>query len=431
MIGAVNVAKRFALAEIPIFPGLDIGVGVHERDEQFVGVVVFRTGRFSLIGISSLRHFELPSTIVQFAAVAERKHSAHQPLAAKINRGMSAVSIASLRIIRPFVRVEHVPGEVLCVCRDAKKQQPGRDIAGPAVRDEVPNQPQDANHRNSVPPPRMHAPDDWYRSTVATAEVVRDSILQIRIPNSEFRIPRYTGPMPSSDRFATTRWSLIRATREPGEPAARQALADLCRLYWFPIYSFIRRRGQSHEQAQDFTQEFFTRLLERNGLATADPSRGRFRSYLLAACQNFLANQHDHDVALKRGGGQEPLPLDFGDADSRYGCEPAGGRTAEQEFERRWAVALLDQALAALRAEYVGMDRQRLFERIKGVLTGESEPYSVLATDLGLTEGEIKVAIHRLRQRYREQLREIIAETVGSEEEVEDEIRALFAALGG
>jgi RNA polymerase sigma-70 factor (ECF subfamily) len=237
--------------------------------------------------------------------------------------------------------------------------------------------------------------------------------------------------MSSPAQFATTRWSLIRATRDPGEAAARQALADLCRLYWFPIYSFIRRRGPSDDRAQDLTQEFFTRLLERDGLATADPSRGRFRSYLLAACQHFLANQHDHDVALKRGGGQELLSLDFADADSRYGKEPADGRTPEQEFERRWALQMLDQALSALRREYAASDRLRLFERLKGSLTGESEAYSNLATDLGLTEGAIKVAVHRLRQRYREQLRAIIAETVNSEEEVDDEIRALFAALGG
>jgi DNA-directed RNA polymerase specialized sigma24 family protein len=132
---------------------------------------------------------------------------------------------------------------------------------------------------------------------------------------------------------------------------------------------------------------------------------------------------------LKRGGDQQILSLDFADADSRYGAEPASGRTAEQEFERRWAVALLDQALAALRAEYAATDRQRIFERLKGALTGENEPNSVLAADLGLTEGAVKVAVHRLRQRYREQLRSIIAETVRSEEEIDDEIRALFAAL--
>jgi RNA polymerase sigma-70 factor (ECF subfamily) len=231
--------------------------------------------------------------------------------------------------------------------------------------------------------------------------------------------------------FATTRWSLIQAMREPDEPAARQALADLCRLYWFPIYSFIRRRGQSDDRAQDLTQEFFARLLERNGLATADPARGRFRSYLLAACQNFLANEHDRDTALKRGGGQPLLSLDLGNADSRYGAEPEGGRTPEQEFERRWALALLDQALAALRAEYAATERERLFDRLKGALTGESVPYTTLASDLGLTEGAVKVAIHRLRQRYREQLRAIIAETVVGEDEIDDEIRALFAAVGG
>ncbi len=240
---------------------------------------------------------------------------------------------------------------------------------------------------------------------------------------------RYISGMSSPARFATTRWSLVNAARDPAAPAARQALADLCRLYWFPIYSFVRRRGHLDDKAQDLTQEFFARLLERDGLATADPDRGRFRSYLLAACQHFLANQHDYETAQKRGGGRAPLPLEFRDADSRYGIEAAGGRTPEQEFERRWALTLLDQALAALRAEYAAARKEPLFERLKATLTGESEPYAVIATDLGLSEGAVKVAAHRLRQRYRDCLHAAIAETIDSEDQIEDEIRALFTAL--
>jgi RNA polymerase sigma-70 factor (ECF subfamily) len=240
---------------------------------------------------------------------------------------------------------------------------------------------------------------------------------------------RYIIGMSPPARFATTRWSLVNAARDPAAPAARQALADLCKLYWFPIYSFVRRRGHTDDKAQDLTQEFFTRLLERDGLATADPQRGRFRSYLVAAFQHFLANQHDFETAQKRGGARAPLPLEFGDADSRYGLEAPGGRTPEQEFERRWALTMLDQALAALRAEYATGGKEALFERLKASLTGESEPYAVIAVDLGLSEGAVKVAAHRLRQRYRDCLRAAIAETVDSQEQIEDEIRALFAAL--
>lgn len=237
--------------------------------------------------------------------------------------------------------------------------------------------------------------------------------------------------MTSPARFATTRWSLIRAAGRDDEFASRRALSELCELYWFPVYSFVRRRGNDHDRALDLTQGFFTRLLERDGLATADPAKGRFRSYLLAACQHFLANQYDFAIAQKRGGGETLLSLNFDNADGRYGVEPADGHTAEQEFERRWALALLEQALAGLRAEYADAGKETLFERLKGTLTGESPPLADVAAELGLSEGAVKVAAHRLRQRYRERLRSAIAETVDSPDEIDGEIRALFAALGG
>jgi RNA polymerase sigma-70 factor (ECF subfamily) len=231
--------------------------------------------------------------------------------------------------------------------------------------------------------------------------------------------------------FATTRWSLIRAAGRDDESASRRALSELCELYWFPVYSFVRRRGNDHDRALDLTQGFFARLLERDGLAAADPAKGRFRSYLLAACQHFLANQHDFASAQKRGGGQPLLSLSFAEADSRYGVEPADGHTAEQEFERRWALALLEQTLAGLRAEYVEAGKETQFERLKSTLTGESDSHAAIAIELGLSEGAVKVAAHRLRQRYRERLRGAIAATVDSPDEIDDEIRALFAALGG
>ena len=231
--------------------------------------------------------------------------------------------------------------------------------------------------------------------------------------------------------FASTRWSLIVAAKGRDEPEARRALAELCQLYWFPLYGYVRHRGHAHEAAQDLTQEFFARLLEKGGLGQPDPAKGRFRSYLLTACQNFLANQRDRDSAQKRGGGEPILSLDFQTAEGRYVREPVDARTPEQEFERCWALALLDRALAGLRADYAASGKEPLFDRLKGALTGEAESYADMAADLTLSEGAVKVAAHRLRQRYRDRLRAVIGETVESPDEIDDEIRAMFAALGG
>jgi RNA polymerase sigma-70 factor (ECF subfamily) len=232
--------------------------------------------------------------------------------------------------------------------------------------------------------------------------------------------------------FATTRWSLVAAAREGGSPPARAALAELCRAYWYPVYAFVRRQGNGHDTAQDLTQEFFARLLEKDALAAVDPARGRFRSFLLASCRNFLANCRDHDHALKRGGGRPTLPLDFGDADGRYGREPAHADTPERLFERRWALALLDRVLGRLSDEYAASGKAALFQRLRPYLTGDAsgDPYAAAATDLGTNEGAVKVAVHRLRQRYRDTLRDEIAQTLADPAEVDDEIRALFAALG-
>jgi RNA polymerase sigma-70 factor (ECF subfamily) len=230
--------------------------------------------------------------------------------------------------------------------------------------------------------------------------------------------------------FRTTRWSLIAAAGETGGPDGRQALADLCRLYWYPVYAYVRRRGHDRHVAEDLTQAFFARLLETNDLAAADPARGRFRSFLLTACQHFLANRHDHDSAQKRGGGVKPLSIDFGVGEERFAREPADPHTPEAEFERRWAVALLDQTLTDLRAEYAESGKMDLFDTLKGSLTGDTASYRELGVRLGLSEGAVKVAVHRLRQRYRDRLRAVIAETVNGPESVDAEIRDLFAALG-
>jgi RNA polymerase sigma-70 factor (ECF subfamily) len=231
--------------------------------------------------------------------------------------------------------------------------------------------------------------------------------------------------------FATTRWSLIVAARNGETVEAQQALAALCRAYWYPLYAYIRQQGHSPDEAQDLTQEFFARFLEKDCLDVVDPDKGTFRSFLLAACRHFLANQRDRERAQKRGGSHTTLSLDLGDAEARFGSEPAHTLTAEKLFERRWALALLQEVLGRLREEYATRGKEALFERLRGFLAGERQPggHTGAARELGLTEGAVKVSVHRLRQRYRELLREEIGRTVHDLEAIDDEIRALFEAL--
>jgi RNA polymerase sigma factor (sigma-70 family) len=231
--------------------------------------------------------------------------------------------------------------------------------------------------------------------------------------------------------FATTRWSLVLLAGERRSPQSAAALAALCETYWFPLYAYIRRRGHSVYDAQDLTQAFFARLLEKNDLAAAEPGRGRFRSYLLTSLKNFLANEWDRHRAQKRGGGRCALSIDFETAEDRYRREPGHNETPETIFERRWALLLLENVLARLREEAIQSDKMKDFERLKVFLTGEppTATYAQLSAELGTTEGNLKVAVHRLRRRYRELLREEIAQTVGDAEEVDQEIRDLFAAF--
>jgi RNA polymerase sigma factor (sigma-70 family) len=230
--------------------------------------------------------------------------------------------------------------------------------------------------------------------------------------------------------FQTTRWSLVAAAQRGDALLARQALGELYQIYWYPLYAYIRRRGHGPDAAQDLAQEFFARLLEMDGLAAVDRGRGRFRSFLLTACQHFLSNERDRARALKRGGARTILSLDFGAADSRYRREPADPATPERLFERHWALALLDAVLGRLRAEYKAADKAPVFEALNVYLTGDSgRPYSEAARDLGMAEGAVKVAVHRLRSRYRALLREEIGQTLDDPSAVDDEIRALFRAL--
>jgi RNA polymerase sigma-70 factor (ECF subfamily) len=236
----------------------------------------------------------------------------------------------------------------------------------------------------------------------------------------------------SAGRFATTHWSVIAAAQDPASPQAREALALLCTSYWYPLYAYIRRHGYAADQAQDLTQGFFTGLLERNTFAVVDPAKGKFRSFLLTACKHYLGHERQKANAQKRGGGRKVLSLDFADAEARYGTEPAHTLTPEKLFDRRWALAMLDQVLGRLREEYAGKGNLTLFERLRVFLLGDRNalPHRQVAEELNMTEGAVKIAAHRLRGRFRELVREEIARTVDRAEDIEDEIRALFSALG-
>jgi RNA polymerase sigma-70 factor (ECF subfamily) len=236
---------------------------------------------------------------------------------------------------------------------------------------------------------------------------------------------------PPAGPFQTTHWSLVLAARDRTSLSARAALAELCAAYWYPLYAFIRRRGHDPDRAADLTQEFFARLLEKDYLRSVDPARGRFRSFLLAAGTHFLANQRDRAAARKRGGGRPPVSIDVRDAEGRYVTEPVHGLTAERLFERRWALTLLDGALERLGGEFRRAGKGPLYERLKGTLVGAKRAlaYAQVGQELAMSEAAVKKAAQRLRARYREILRERIAETVGGPEQVEDEIRALFAIL--
>jgi RNA polymerase sigma factor (sigma-70 family) len=237
----------------------------------------------------------------------------------------------------------------------------------------------------------------------------------------------------SSDRdprvFSTTRWTIVLTAGRGESPAARQALAELCELYWAPLYGYARRRGFAVEDAQDLTQAFFARLIEKQDVRAADPLRGRFRSFLLASFKHFLANEYDRQHARKRGGGWRPVAIDGETAESRYAAVVADRLTPERLFERQWAEGVLARARAALREECAAAGRADAFERLEGMLTGEKRPYADVARELGTTEGAIKVRVHRLRRRFRELLEQEVGATVSDDREVDDEIRHLLAVL--
>jgi len=239
-----------------------------------------------------------------------------------------------------------------------------------------------------------------------------------------------------SGTFLTTRWSVVAsAGRTAGTPRtgadAHDALAELCAAYWPPLYAFARRSGASPHDAADLVQGFFARLLEKGDLADISPARGRFRAWLVTAFRNFQANARDRERAQKRGGGRAPLPISADAAETLYAPEPADPRTPEREFERRWALTLLDRVLQRLGAEQARAGKQAEFTALRPWLTagGGEGGYAALADQLGRSEGALKVAVHRLRRRYGELLREEVAGTLDDPAEVEAELAALLEAL--
>lgn len=230
--------------------------------------------------------------------------------------------------------------------------------------------------------------------------------------------------------FATTRWSLILDAANAGSPRQDVALATLCESYWPPVYAFIRRSGKSPDDARDLTQAFFMRVLEKGFFGDADRTRGRFRSFLFSSVRHFLANQHDWAVAHKRGGGAPVLSLEFDDGERRYSLEPADEATPETLYEREWAHAVLTSAMTRVEQRYAESGRGELFARLRPYLTGD-EPgsYAELAAAGGGTPGQLRVAVHRLRQDYGRALRETIAETVEKPEEVDEELKYLLEVV--
>jgi RNA polymerase sigma-70 factor (ECF subfamily) len=232
-------------------------------------------------------------------------------------------------------------------------------------------------------------------------------------------------------QFATTHWSLVLTAGQRPSPDSRRALESLCEAYWYPLYAYVRRRVSDINEAQDLTQAFFAELLEKNYVGSATPERGRFRAFLLTALKHFLSKQWDKARAQKRGGGRAPISLDFKAGDSRYRIETCGGLTAEQLYDRQWALTLLGQIMERLENEFVQSGNAKQFRHLIGFIIGEHSgtTYCDVAAKLNMTEAAAKMTAHRMRRRYRHLLREEIAQTVAGPDDVDDEIRNLFATL--
>ena len=233
-------------------------------------------------------------------------------------------------------------------------------------------------------------------------------------------------------RFLTTHWTVVRDAGDPDSPDYRAALATLCETYWYPLYAYLRRYGCDPQEAEDLTQGFLARMLEKNDFRLADPARGKFRSFLMASLRHFAANERKHAKRLKRGGGATLVPIDVSDAERHYAQEATVDLTPERLFERSWAIRVLEQSMDRLRDEWTRKEKTAQFDALKAYLTPgkRSTTYREIAESLDLTEGAVKVAVHRLRRAYRAQLRAVIAETVSSEDGIEEEMRDLLGAFG-
>ena len=232
-------------------------------------------------------------------------------------------------------------------------------------------------------------------------------------------------------RFVTTHWSVVLEAGCQKTDQSNVALSTLCETYWYPLYAYVRRQGHQPAEAQDLVQEFFTRLLEKDYLQSADQERGRFRSFLLTILKRFLSNEKKRADAQKRGGGQVILSLDFGSGEERLRLEPADDRTPERLFNRQWVLTLLDHVLSQLGQDYAAKGKTAIFDRLKVYLAASSNTpsYAELSEELEMSESAVKVAVHRLRERYRNILRAEIANTVASDNEVDDELNYLLESL--
>jgi RNA polymerase sigma factor (sigma-70 family) len=242
-----------------------------------------------------------------------------------------------------------------------------------------------------------------------------------------------SGDLPRRPAFITTHWSVVLTAGQSDTTRAQAALEQLCQTYWYPLYAYVRRRGHSVEDAQDSTQEFFARLLAGHWVGDADRAKGRFRTFLLTALNRFLANEWDRSRARKRGGGVLSVPLDTAVAESRYGADKKDSLAPDRLYDRQWAMTLLERALSRLEAEHQRLAKSAEFAVLSPALTAERGdiPYSTMSAQLGLSEPAVRMAVHRLRKRFREVFREEIAQTVADPGEVEAEIRHLLAALAG
>ena len=252
--------------------------------------------------------------------------------------------------------------------------------------------------------------------------------LRSTITNSEAYIAAdRSGP----GQFNTTHWSVVLLAGKAENSNAAAALESLCGSYWYPLYAYVRRKGYSPHDAQDLTQEFFARFLEKNYFQLAAPERGRFRSFLLKSLNHFLVNEWVRNRAEKRGSGQRLISIDEENAERLYQQEPAGETPPETLYDKKWALALLDAALRRLAKEYSKTGKGGIFEHLKGLILNEAsgEMYRTVGVSLGMSEGAVKVALHRLRGRFREVIREEVAQTVTTPNEVEEELRCLMGAL--